>query len=280
MPQKASRAAILTVIALSAVAPVAVADIPAAVGQGSLLVHMRSGFDQLATWAGDRPDLQGDELTAYLDRRLHRASAEVVAGCVPFLLDVPLPQGPDLSMLSASPVPGVESSGYGWRDDPFRHHRKFHAGTDFRADKGTPVFAAGGGRVAFSGRSHGYGNAILIDHGGGVLTRYGHLSKIEIETGADVTAGTRIGQVGSTGRSTGPHLHFEIRLEGRPVDPVLAMRVGELQRTAPDLARIFAYGLTPAVQAGSRDAHDRTNQRLASRRPERAGRTKRDRNLW
>jgi murein DD-endopeptidase MepM/ murein hydrolase activator NlpD len=184
-------------------------------------------------------------------------------------------------MLSASPVPGIESSGYGWRDDPFHGRRKFHSGTDYRADRGTPVFAVGGGRVVFAGRKSGYGNSILIDHGGGLLTRYGHLKKIEVEEGALVSGAARIGQVGATGRATGPHLHLEVRLDGRPIDPVFAMRIGQLQRTAPDLARVLAYGLRPEVQASSRDSHDRTNRRLAKKtRPERSGRAPRDRNLW
>jgi murein DD-endopeptidase MepM/ murein hydrolase activator NlpD len=284
---QASRAATLAVLAVClGLSPAAPAEVnlptstPAASApQSSFMADMRSGIAQLSAWSVERPDLKGKRLKAYLEGRLRDTSVEVVAGCMPFLLDVPPVAAPDLTTLGASPVPGVESSGYGWRDDPFHGRRKFHSGTDYRADRGTPVFAAGSGRVIFAGSQHGYGRAILIDHGNGLLTRYGHLHKIEVQEGAEVTAAMRIGQVGATGRATGPHLHFEVRLDGRPVDPVFAMRLGRFQRTAPDIARVLAYGLRADVQRVSRDSHDRTNQRLAGR-PERSGRAPRDRNLW
>lgn len=249
----------------------------------SFIGEMRSGVALLSSWATERPELTGPKLGKYLQRRLRDTSVELTAAYVPYLL-APAPtdaEVADLTPLRASPVPGVESSGYGWRDDPFHGRRKFHAGNDYRADRGTPVYAVGAGTVTFAGRHSGYGNSILIDHGGGLITRYAHLKKIEIEAGATVTSAERIGQVGATGRATGPHLHFEVRLAGRPVNPSLAMRVGELQRTAPELARTLAYGLSPAASAQFRDAHDRTNQRMArDGRPERSGRSPRDRNLW
>src|SRR5262249_29091673 len=130
---------------------------------------------------------------------------------------------PDLTVLSIEPVAHSESSGFGWRDDPIRHTRRFHSGTDFRGEPGTPVLAAGDGVVAFCGRLGGYGNVIDINHGGGVITRYAHLRKIETKKDTAVTAGERIGQVGSTGRTTGPHLHFEVRLDGAPVSPIAAL---------------------------------------------------------
>jgi murein DD-endopeptidase MepM/ murein hydrolase activator NlpD len=249
----------------------------------SFIGEMRSGVALLSSWATERSELTGPKLGKYLQRRLRDTSVELTAAYVPYLL-APAPtdaEVADLTPLRASPVPGVESSGYGWRDDPFHGRRKFHAGNDYRADRGTPVYAVGAGTVTFAGRHSGYGNSILIDHGGGLITRYAHLKKIEIEEGATVTSAERIGQVGATGRATGPHLHFEVRLAGRPVNPSLAMRVGELQRTAPELARTLAYGLSPAASAQFRDAHDRTNQRMArDGRPERSGRSPRDRNLW
>jgi murein DD-endopeptidase MepM/ murein hydrolase activator NlpD len=260
--------------------PAGSSDLPAS---ASFIAQMRSGVGQLSTWATERPELAGPVLGTYLERRLRDTSAEVTATYVPYLL-VPPPTDaaiPDLRPLRESPVPGVESSGFGWRDDPFNRRRKFHAGTDFRADRGTPVFAVGAGKVTYARRHNGYGNSILVDHGGGLITRYAHLKKIEVAEGDTVTGAQKIGQVGATGRATGPHLHFEVRLEGRPVNPSLAMRVAELQRTSPDLARTLAYGLSPEVQATSRDSHDRTNRRLArDGRPERSGRAPRDRNLW
>jgi murein DD-endopeptidase MepM/ murein hydrolase activator NlpD len=173
------------------------------------------------------------------------------------------PNPPDLTVLRASPVPDVESSGFGWRDDPLHHRRKFHKGTDFRADRGTPVHAAGDGVVVFTGWQRGYGRTIYIDHGGGVVTRYAHLAKIEAALGTAVVAATRIGQVGASGRATGPHLHFEVRLDGRAVDPVLAMQIAEVQASSPDLARALAMMLDPEVQSRSLDGQDATNRRRA-----------------
>jgi murein DD-endopeptidase MepM/ murein hydrolase activator NlpD len=176
----------------------------------------------------------------------------------------------DLTPLAASPVPGVESSGFGWRRDPINRRGKFHKGTDFRADRGTPVYAAGAGVVAFTGRQHGYGRVIYIDHGGGVVTRYAHLHKIEVEPGTQVVAGRRIGQVGSTGRTTGPHLHFEVRLLGRAVDPSLAMQVAQLQRTDPAAARVAAKALDAEIQAERVDRHDPVRPRRRTPVRERA----------
>ncbi|HVV85781.1 MAG TPA: M23 family metallopeptidase [Kofleriaceae bacterium] len=163
---------------------------------------------------------------------------------------------PDLTALTTSPVPGVESSGFGLRRDPINHRTKFHRGTDFRARLGTPVYAAGAGRVVFAGQQHGYGNIIYVDHGGGVVTRYAHLSRFEIDAGALVEAGRLIGRVGATGRATGPHLHFEVRLGARAVEPTLAMSVAALERTDPDAARALVPQLSADVQDQVIDLHD------------------------
>jgi murein DD-endopeptidase MepM/ murein hydrolase activator NlpD len=218
----------------------------------------------------------GTRMQLYI-RDLAAESRSLMARLLPFV-----PQPPDLSPLVASPVPGVESSGFGWRRDPLNRRSKFHRGTDFRADRGTPVFAAGPGLVAFTGRQHGYGNVIYIDHGGGLVTRYAHLSRIEVSSGAAVDAGGRIGRVGATGRATGPHLHFEVRLEGRAVDPSLAMQVAELQRTDPSAAYVAALRLAPATQDHAVDRHDPARPRptRVGTRPERRGAPTRDRALW
>ena len=186
---------------------------------------------------------------------------------------------PDLSVLTCDPIPDGESSGFGWRDDPIRHDNRFHSGTDFRADPGTPVLAAGDGVVTFTGRQGGYGNIIYVDHGGGVVTRYAHLRKIETTKGAAVSAGDQIGQVGSTGRVTGPHLHFEVRLDGRAVDPVMALTVAELERTTAGAGRLASFALVPELQTHARDQHDH-ERRVRASRPERAGRAKRPQVLW
>lgn len=184
----------------------------------------------------------------------------------------------DLTRLAASPVPGVESSGFGWRADPINNRRKFHKGTDFRAPRGTAVYAAGAGVVTFAGRMGGYGNVVFIDHGNGVITRYGHMRRIGTKRDAQVVAGAQIGEVGSTGRATGPHLHFEVRLDGRAVNPSVAMSLAALQRTDPVAARAAASSLAPEVQAVSADPHSRHANK--GKRPERAGRPQRTKALW
>jgi murein DD-endopeptidase MepM/ murein hydrolase activator NlpD len=111
------------------------------------------------------------------------------------------------------------SSGFGYRSDPFAGSPAFHAGLDFKGPTGAPIFAAAKGKVAFVGRRPGYGNCVEIDHGNGLRTRYAHMSGFRTRVGQSVTAGELIGAVGSTGRSTGPHLHFEVRLHNQPINP-------------------------------------------------------------
>ncbi len=111
------------------------------------------------------------------------------------------------------------SSGFGFRRDPLNGRGAMHAGIDFKGAIGSPIFAAADGRVTFAGRKAGYGNAIEITHGNGMLTRYAHLSRIGVTVGQQVAAGDTIGGLGNTGRSTGPHLHFEVRINDRAVNP-------------------------------------------------------------
>jgi murein DD-endopeptidase MepM/ murein hydrolase activator NlpD len=118
------------------------------------------------------------------------------------------------------PVAGPITSGFGYRTDPVTGGSAFHAGIDFGASCGTPIKAAGTGNVISAGfNSGGYGNMTLINHGGGLSTLYGHQSSIAVSAGQSVTQGQVIGSVGSTGKSTGCHLHFEVRVNGNPVDP-------------------------------------------------------------
>jgi murein DD-endopeptidase MepM/ murein hydrolase activator NlpD len=111
------------------------------------------------------------------------------------------------------------SSGFGYRVDPFTGGGAFHAGLDFRGPIGAPILAAAAGTVSFTGVKQGYGNCVEISHGNGLLTRYAHMSRIVARIGDVVGPGRVIGAIGSTGRSTGPHLHFEVRNADRPVDP-------------------------------------------------------------
>ena len=111
------------------------------------------------------------------------------------------------------------SSGFGYRADPFTRHGAFHPGLDFRGPLGAPIYAAARGTVSFVGQRSGYGNCVEITHGAGLVTRYAHMSAFHSHVGEVVTAGQTIGAIGSTGRSTGPHLHFEVRIDDRPVNP-------------------------------------------------------------
>ncbi|MHB8731561.1 MAG: murein hydrolase activator EnvC family protein [bacterium] len=132
-------------------------------------------------------------------------------------------RGARLSLLSGSflwPASGPISSGFGWRIDPFIHRRALHTGIDIAVPWGTPVKAAQSGTVLFVGWMTGYGNVVVLDHGNGVSTVYAHLSSYVVHAGEAVTRGQVIARAGSTGWSTGPHLHFEVRQDGQPVDPL------------------------------------------------------------
>ncbi|WP_420507436.1 peptidoglycan DD-metalloendopeptidase family protein [Nitratireductor aquimarinus] len=120
----------------------------------------------------------------------------------------------------ANPVPGAQiTSRFGSRRDPFLGRRAHHSGMDFRARTGAPIHAAGVGTVIKSGWNGGYGRMVEIDHGNGLTTRYAHMSKLLVKKGEKVEPGTLIGKVGSSGRSTGPHLHYEVRKGGTAINP-------------------------------------------------------------
>lgn len=114
---------------------------------------------------------------------------------------------------------GYNSSSYGWRIDPFTGYKAFHEGLDFPASIGTPILAAADGIVTATERGADYGNMVKISHGSGLETRYAHASKMLVKEGERVVKGQMIARVGNTGRSTGPHLHYEIRLNGNALDP-------------------------------------------------------------
>ncbi|HUO55658.1 MAG TPA: M23 family metallopeptidase [Rhodoblastus sp.] len=165
------------------------------------------------------PDRAGEFERAYASLNTSLGMMDALRRALPF---APLRQ----------PLPGQleVTSGFGYRTDPFFGRPALHTGMDFRGDYGEPVRATASGRVVAAGPAGGYGNMVEIDHGAGLATRYGHLSRIDVEMGQWVRAGAEIGAIGSTGRSTGPHLHYEVRVDGAPVDPSRYLKAGRLLR--------------------------------------------------
>jgi murein DD-endopeptidase MepM/ murein hydrolase activator NlpD len=133
------------------------------------------------------------------------------------------------SLPFAEPIDGEIdlSSGFGYRIDPFTRAPAIHTGLDFRGEFGAPVRATGAGKVIVAENSGAYGNMVEIEHAHGVTSRYAHLSMVAVVPGQEVQAGTLLGRVGSTGRSTGPHLHYETRIGGDAVDPQRFLRAGQ-----------------------------------------------------
>ena len=129
---------------------------------------------------------------------------------------------------------GRLSSGFGVRNDPFTGERETHTGMDVGAPEGTPIRSPAGGVVLSAGPRGGYGNAVEIDHGNGLVTLYGHASELLVSKGDSVVPGQEIATVGSSGRSTGPHLHFEVRRSGHPVDPSRALKKYGLRAEGSD----------------------------------------------
>ena len=127
------------------------------------------------------------------------------------------PTGPDVR----------ETSGFGARSDPFSGEPAFHSGQDFAGAYGSPIYVTAPGVVSFAGQRNGYGNTVEVDHGHGFKTRYGHLSAISVAVGQQVAVGQRIGAMGSTGRSTGTHLHYEVWVNGRPENPLRFVKAGD-----------------------------------------------------
>lgn len=119
------------------------------------------------------------------------------------------------------PVEGTLEGGFGGRRNPFSGSGyEFHSGQDIEAAWGAPVVSGAAGKVSFVGWQNGYGQLVVVDHGGGLTTRYGHLSHIDVELDQSVSRGQLLGKVGSTGRSTGPHLHYEVRINDEAVNPL------------------------------------------------------------
>lgn len=160
-----------------------------------------------------------------------------------------MPQG-TISIPSAKPIRTSVSftSGFGVRSDPFRGGAAMHAGVDLAGPIGTPIYATADGVVARGEWANGYGNLVELDHGRGIATRYGHLSKILVHAGEHVKRGDMIALMGSTGRSTGSHLHYEVRLDGHAVNPVPYLQASDYliamqnRITSPRLVAPIALG--------------------------------------
>lgn len=151
---------------------------------------------------------------------------------------------------------GFVGSGYGMRTDPFTGQVAMHAGVDFAAPLGTPIYAAAGGVVASAEMNPVYGNKVEIDHGNGLSTLYAHASRLSVKTGDIVKRGQKVAEVGSTGRSTGPHLHFEVHVKGVPQNPskfLLAQKTGSpfapLAIADPRARTVDVKGLAAAASA-------------------------------
>jgi murein DD-endopeptidase MepM/ murein hydrolase activator NlpD len=138
------------------------------------------------------------------------------------------------------PVNGPMTSGFGMRRHPILGYKRMHAGIDFKAGHGAPIFAATDGAVAYAGRKGGYGNFVQLNHGGNLATGYGHMSRIAVSPGQRVRQGQIIGYVGSTGLSTGPHLHYELYRNGRPINPLSVTFTQRAQLAGAELARFKA----------------------------------------
>ena len=155
---------------------------------------------------------------------------------------------PGIAIPSAQPTDHlVYTSNYGVRSDPFTHAAKMHAGVDIPGTIGTPIYATADGFVGRAERSGGYGNLIELEHGKGIATRYGHLSKILVNPGDRIRRGQLIALMGSTGRSTGSHLHYEVRMDGHAVNPVPFLQVADYP-LVPQSAPAQPLGVTLAAR--------------------------------
>lgn len=192
--------------------------------ESSGLEHKDFMLDQPVGQGGAYTDLHAHPISfGELDRKLHDLSSmleersDKLGALEAFIRNEKLSQR---VLPSVMPV-NIDwySSGFGFRIDPFTGRRTFHEGVDFAAKTGTPIRAAAGGVVVYSDRHSEYGKMVEIDHGDDMVSRYAHASKLHVEVGQVVTQGQEIAEVGSTGRSTGPHLHFEIRHKDVPQNP-------------------------------------------------------------
>jgi Membrane proteins related to metalloendopeptidases len=171
-------------------------------------------------------DMTNSEVVVATTKKLNELKKEIYIQSKSFDDLVVLAKNKDAMLLCLPAIQPVMNknlkymaSGYGWRIDPVYHTRRFHAGMDFTAPTGTSIYATANGTIMSAGWKQGYGNCVEINHGFGYVTLYGHMSSIKARVGQSVKRGDIIGLVGSTGKSTGPHLHYEVHLRGEIMNP-------------------------------------------------------------
>ncbi|MDB5510902.1 MAG: Peptidase [Enterovirga sp.] len=196
------------------------------------LTRLRSAIDATGLDLPGTP-ASGGPLVALPADRLPGGHEPLAAALQFSVAEIARLQGTARTLPLGKPLAGEPdpTSGFGYRMDPFTRGPALHTGVDFRAEAGTPARATAAGRVVAAEYTGGYGNLVEIDHGNGVTTRYGHLSSFSVAPGETVGEGQIIGRTGSTGRSTGPHLHYETRVNGEAVNPVRFLQAGKLLGT-------------------------------------------------
>ena len=198
----------------------------AILGAEPIPLTARMGATQQISYYDSLAHMTNDQLVADVQRKIDILEKElyVQARSYEEVLEVAKNQEVRMENIPAiQPVLNKDlkrmASGYGWRVDPVYHVRRFHEGMDFSAPIGTDIFATGNGVITFVGWKQGYGNTIEVDHSFGYKTRYAHCSKLIARVGQKVKRGDVIALVGNTGKSMGPHLHYEVHYQGRPIDP-------------------------------------------------------------
>lgn len=198
----------------------------AILGAEPIPMSVRLGATQQITYYDSLARMTNTQLAADLQRKVDVLEKElyVQARSYDEILDLAKKQETRMENIPAiQPVLNKNlkhmASGFGWRVDPVYHIRRFHEGMDFTAPVGTDIFATGNGTVTYAGWRQGYGETVEIDHGFNYATRYAHCSKLLVRVGQKVKRGDVIALVGNTGKSTGPHVHYEVHYLGRPIDP-------------------------------------------------------------